>query len=87
MKVPVPRFRRGNGLGASGLIQRRMHGPHLENPGFGACHGIFRARRIVFVRDATDHRVDQQKADIRTNAGLDRLLAALSLAGAFCRAG
>ena len=28
-----------------------------------------------------------KKADIRTNAALDRLLAALSLAGAFCRAG
>jgi hypothetical protein len=34
------------------------HGPHLENPRFSACHGVFRARRTVFLRHATYHRLD-----------------------------
>src|SRR6266853_2562791 len=76
----------GNRLMACALTQRRNHGPYLENPGFRACHGVFRARRTVFLRHATCRPLDEQTADPGANTTLGRLLATLSVARAFRRA-
>src|ERR1700738_3599558 len=76
----------GNRLMACALTQRRNHGPRLENPGFSACHGVFRARRTVFLRHATGHGLDQQNADLGANTTLDRFLTTLSFARTIRRA-
>src|SRR5216683_5806710 len=80
------RLRAGNRSMTYALTQRRNHGPYLENPRFGACHGVFRARRTVFLRHAARRCLDEQTADPGANTTLGRFLATLSVARAFRRA-